>query len=402
MTTRMDARQSRQRSLLDQLSTSTDLRLDNIMDLVNVELTMPIRMKASTSPNRVLNLGAANIQTSGTGGHSRNRVLPPVNNTVLSFAGGTVEFPAVSSGSIIGSVTFQSAYTLNITVNQYRKVLVMIDSTNKIALSFGAEGASESAATVPAQLGGTFAIGYVTLQNVAGTISNVVNSKIYQFVGGGGGGGSGGAKQFVTQAAHGFVVKDVIYNPGSGYVKAMADNAATLGLFMVSQVFDANSFELTQVGYVDSLSGLTAGQYYYCSASTAGLLTTTEPVWPNYSNPIFYAISAVAGYVLPFRPSINMAPNYASPSQDGILSIAAQSIGGVKTFVDNLVAQDGVNTYNNQTVSGTVSIPTGQTMWAGKLDVAGGVTYSVTGDLVTVGAITGSGSITGTGTVSSV
>jgi len=403
MTTRLDNRQSRQRSQLDQLSTSTDLRLDSIMDLVNTELTMPLRMRATTpTANRTLNIDAVKVSTTATGGHTRNRVLPPINNTVIDFTGGNLTFPATSGGSITGSVTFLSAYTLTITSGQYRKVLVMIDSSNKIVLAFGAEGASESAATVPAQTGGTFAIGYVTLQNVAGTISNVINSRIYQFVGGGGGGGAGGAKQFISQAAHGLAVKDVIYNPGSGYVKAQANSASTLGMFIVSQVFDANSFELTQVGYIDGLSGLTAGQYYYCSDTTPGLLTVTEPVWPNYSNPIFFAVSAVAGYVLPFRPSINMAPQYASASQDGIVSNAAQTFGGAKTFADSVTAEEGVVTLNTQSVSGTISVATGSTLWAGKLVVPGGVTYSVSGDLVTAGAISGTGSITGTGTVTSV
>ena len=402
MTTRLDSRQSRQRSLLDQLTTSTDIRLDSIMDLVNKELTMPLRMKA-TSPtaDRTLNLDAAVVSTSLTSGHSRNRTVPPVNNTALSFTGGTVVFPASSGGTITGTVTFLSVYALTITSGQFRKVLVMIDSTNKIVLAFGAEGASAALATVPAQIGGTFALGYVTMQNSGGTISNVTNANIFQFVGGGGG-GSSGAKQFVTQAAHGFAVKDVIYHNGSSYVKAKADAATTLGMFVVDQVFDSGSFELTQVGYIDGLTGLTAGQYYYCSESTAGLLTTTEPVWPNYSNPIFYAISTVAGYVLPFRPSINMAPQYASASQDGIVSNAAQTLAGVKTFTDPITAEDGLVTLNTQTVSGTVTIATGQTLWAGRLVVGSGITYEVTGDLVTTGAISGTGSITGTGTVTSV
>jgi hypothetical protein len=38
--------------------------------------------------------------------------------------------------------------------------------------------------------------------------------------------------------------------------------------------------------------GLTPGDVYYLSAATAGLLTTTPPVNPNYITPIGFALSA--------------------------------------------------------------------------------------------------------------
>ena len=107
----------------------------------------------------------------------------------------------------------------------------------------------------------------------------------------------------VFQAAHGFLTGDPVYWNGSAYALAEANNANTLGIGIAS-VIDANDFNLYQAGYLGGVSGFSGGQYYFVSDTTAGLLTPIEPTnTTSYSNPIFYAITATGGFVLPFRPS---------------------------------------------------------------------------------------------------
>jgi len=113
----------------------------------------------------------------------------------------------------------------------------------------------------------------------------------------------------VTQSSHGFSVGDVLYfGTGATYTKAQADDADTLGLFLVSEVHDTNNFSVCLSGKVTGLSGLTAGHYYFLSNSTAGLLTQTEPT-SGYSNPLLFALSATSGVVLPFRPAEALEDN---------------------------------------------------------------------------------------------
>lgn len=118
------------------------------------------------------------------------------------------------------------------------------------------------------------------------------------------GGPSDNTRFSVTQASHGFTVGNAIYYTGSAYAKAKADADTTLALFIVSTVADVNNFTATQAGPVTGLSGLTAGQYYFVSDATAGLLTATEPTSStSYSNPILFATSTTTGVVIPFRPN---------------------------------------------------------------------------------------------------
>lgn len=82
----------------------------------------------------------------------------------------------------------------------------------------------------------------------------------------------------ISQATHGFAVKDVIRHNGTSWVKSQADTAANavVGGIVVA-VLSPSVFILATSGYVDGLSGLTAGSVHYLSAATAGSLTTTAP-----------------------------------------------------------------------------------------------------------------------------
>lgn len=101
----------------------------------------------------------------------------------------------------------------------------------------------------------------------------------------------------VTQTSHGFSVGNVLRFTGTIYATAKAnaaDNAEVVGI--VSKVADANTFTLLTSGKITGLSGLTAGNVYFLSASSSGALTATHPTAPNVSKPLLVADSTTSGY----------------------------------------------------------------------------------------------------------
>jgi hypothetical protein len=108
-------------------------------------------------------------------------------------------------------------------------------------------------------------------------------------------------KETISQTAHGFSVGDVLRPDGSGdFTEAQADSAANSeAVGIVSAVTDVDNFVITYNGYINGLSGLTAGQGHFLSDSTAGLITATEP--SGISKPVLIAFSTTEGYVSIFR-----------------------------------------------------------------------------------------------------
>lgn len=101
----------------------------------------------------------------------------------------------------------------------------------------------------------------------------------------------------ITQTAHGFSEKDILYHNGTIYAKAKADSESTSDVVgIVSSVTDANNFTITMMGRI-TLSGLTAGQYFL-SEVTAGLATLTPPTTAGYVfKPVFTAISSTQAII---------------------------------------------------------------------------------------------------------
>jgi len=102
----------------------------------------------------------------------------------------------------------------------------------------------------------------------------------------GSGGGNGHATTFdVTQAAHGFVVGDVIRESGvaNTYTKAQADssdNGEVVGI--VTFVDNVNQFTYTTQGIIEAgVPVAPAGTVFFLSDSVAGGLTTTAPTTPG-------------------------------------------------------------------------------------------------------------------------
>ena len=105
----------------------------------------------------------------------------------------------------------------------------------------------------------------------------------------------------VTQTSHGFSVLDVIYSNTGTWVKAKADNPETLGLGIVTEVVDGNTFKASLSGYYEATShGLTVDEFYYLSDTVAGGLTSTEP---DNSQPVLYVVDSGNVLILPYRPS---------------------------------------------------------------------------------------------------
>jgi hypothetical protein len=207
MSTKLDARQIISRDTLDQLANSAGKELDDLLRSINEEVTPPLQLHADTGANRIIKIEDYTVSNPETG---RKKSIPPISNilpTGITFPI-SITFPATSGGTIsISGTTFSGGGTPTLTVSSgnFIKVGFNLDATGAITLTFGTEGGSPTTATAPATVDGTHAIGFVVLQNSAGTIGSVVNGNIYQYVGGGTGGGSGSGNPILETIKNQFV-----------------------------------------------------------------------------------------------------------------------------------------------------------------------------------------------------
>lgn len=102
----------------------------------------------------------------------------------------------------------------------------------------------------------------------------------------------------IIQAAHGFVVGNILRLNGAVYVLAQADAAGNSDVIgIVTGIVSANEFTLQFGGYLVGLVGLIAGNVYFLSAAAAGTMTNVAPVVPGQvRKPLFIADSATTGY----------------------------------------------------------------------------------------------------------
>ena len=136
-----------------------------------------------------------------------------------------------------------------------------------------------------------------------------------------------------TQSSHGFSVGDAIRHNGTQWAKAQADSASNAQvLAVVSAVADANNFTAVTSGLVSTLTGLTGGNLYYLSSSSAGTLTTTEPTTNGtVSKPVLYAISSSSGYVLNHKGKTNAATVDSVNGATGTVVLDADNIDDAST-----------------------------------------------------------------------
>lgn len=259
MALRLDSRQARQRSRLDQLSTTTDIRLDAILNLINDELTPPLRLRSNErySGNSDVNdqrlwIDGIEVLTNDAvpsdTGTDRSRTIPPINNLMPSYAGGgSITFNA-STGVATGTgLTLATSYTLpSMTNGQWVWVMVMINGLGNFLLSFGTPGASKAAATKPVAFSNTFAIGLVAIQRGSSTYGTVNNENIVQFVGGGGGGGSGTGNPILETVKN--TLLDSTYELVTPNIFKVNENALVDGASTGAYSLITNAFEFASTG----------------------------------------------------------------------------------------------------------------------------------------------------------
>ena len=110
-------------------------------------------------------------------------------------------------------------------------------------------------------------------------------------------------RQLITQSGHGFAPKDVVRLNGTTYVKAQANNRANAEAVGIVEWVDGNKFMLVRAGgKLRGVTGLTAGEVYFLSPTTAGLLTTNDTeVTFEVSKPMLLGLDSTSGVVLNYR-----------------------------------------------------------------------------------------------------
>lgn len=123
-----------------------------------------------------------------------------------------------------------------------------------------------------------------------------------------------------VQNSHGFTGRvPVYYNTSTNlWTAARANAGSTLGTH-IAKVIDSNNLLIVQSGvFPDPTHGLTPGQYYFVSDSSAGTLTVTEPTAVgSFSNPMVYVIDANSYVVLGYRSSQTVNQSFNPLLNDG-------------------------------------------------------------------------------------
>lgn len=188
MSNKFDLRQSIYRGTLNQIGNQTNPEGDNLLNAINNQLTPLLRMSANSPASLVVNVGGGDLTDSET---NRRRAIPHVGTAYVQFTSGTVTFPATSGGNITcspGTVT-----PITVGVGNYAAVLIYLDGSGNLNALPGTDSAVLNTAitNLPPSPDETLPLGFIVVQNVAGTIQNITQANIAQFGTGAGGGGSG-------------------------------------------------------------------------------------------------------------------------------------------------------------------------------------------------------------------
>jgi len=161
--------------------------LDSIADSVNKRLVRPLNVTAQ------LNTTILSIANSGPYplNDLSQMMFPPVSNTVLNYAGETLD---ISTGIFSGG---SPALTLpTMTVSTFWPLLLMVSKSNLIQGIYGSPQTTFNLAVqnAPPALSGTAAIALVIVSTSSFNIWNTLTpANIISFAGGGGAGGSSGS-----------------------------------------------------------------------------------------------------------------------------------------------------------------------------------------------------------------
>lgn len=202
MGNKLTARQTIYKGTLPRLSGSTDPELDNLLESLNAEVTPPLRLFASATPDLILNVGPSIVPNPETGS---NKALPTIGANAPLLTSGTITFPA-APGTVTVSPGNNATFSMG--ANEYIKALIYLDASNNLNLIFGTSNATEANATVTAPPDGAIAIGFVTIQTIASVVQVITNTKIYQYVGTGSGSGGSGSGVLAVVPGYKMLIND--------------------------------------------------------------------------------------------------------------------------------------------------------------------------------------------------
>lgn len=155
-----------------------------------------------------------------------------------------------------------------------------------------------------------------------------------------------GSVMTISQAAHGFTVGQILkLNVGSGTYSLSQANATSSAdvVGMVIAVVNANSFNILTDGYAMGLSGLSVGAVYFLSPTTAGAMTTTEPLTLNQvRKPLFTADSTSSGYFHIYEGILINSASYGgtgSGTGTAALNVVIATSNYTATDADDIIVQ---------------------------------------------------------------
>jgi hypothetical protein len=370
--------------VLDQVSNSTNLRLDSILNLINDELQPPLRLVQSNPIDRVITVGPIAVQTlDSSDGHKRYHTSNVSTASDVLFTGGTVTFPSVNGNNI---TTTAGGFTLALSCgsNEYVKVIIYyVDGVLKFAQ--GTSNASKDAATLPAipstaTTGGVFVAGYVVIHNSSGTIDTIDGNYIYQY----------NSRDPLMQDASA-TVKGIVNLTTQSFsgLKTFNDGIATDTI--VEETLDAGvtiDGLLIKDGAVAGAGVPKGGEPGAVSSSTSGQAGTADSVSRSDHNHDLgvhdHNDAASGGLIIA-----------ATALQQGAVSITSQTFAGAKTFSDDTYFNGDVlaNSGGIKTTAATLNI--GNTAsTATTTNLAYGATANATTKEVNIGPNGVSGSIT--------
>lgn len=174
-------------------------------------------------------------------------------------------------------------------------------------------------------------------------------------------------RRVITQATHGFTAGQLLYHNGTSYVVADKDDAATAEVIgIVEASVDTNTFVLVTGGYINTLSGLTAGTVYFLG--DAGALTATEPsTVGQITKPVLVAVSTTAGYFINMRgamvggPSTNLlVERFSGDGSDTTFTLGSSPMEeNTFVMVEGVYQQKDTYSISGTTLTFSVAPPAG-------------------------------------------
>jgi hypothetical protein len=325
MAQKFDARQSIYRGTLNQLSTSTNPQLDNLLSSANADLTALLRISANAPANLVVNIGGSDLLNAQS---NRRRAIPHIGTAYVQFSSGTVTFPAASGGNIVCSPG--GSTVLTVASGNFAAVLIYLDGAGNLNTVVGADATTEAAAitNLPPAPKKTLAAGFVVVQNIGGTIQNITQNSIRQFgAGSGGGGGSGDASGLLEDLKNQLV--DSYYN------------------FLSAEDF-GNTTDLVDSGNTDAVYNLLSSSYHMATGQKVTTVNLLDSGFFDFKQDIDQAMVTlryVDGYV-DTNPTVKLTRNSGVTWQTVTMTRNGQTdeLSGILTFANETLTQTAAYT----------------------------------------------------------